>query len=194
MEHVATCLSVMRVIAGKAKGRRLKVAKGGITRPATDLVRGAIFSILETIDDDWSLVLDLFSGSGALGIEALSRGAGWVDFVEREPRCCDIIRQNLENTKLIEQAHIYCCSVAKAISFLDKEYNIILMDPPYSDTSIGRIVTQVATSNLVGPNSTIVVTHSPHLPLDTAYATFNLIKERRHGDSCIAIYRKGGSL
>ena len=96
----------MRVIAGKAKGHRLKVPTGTITRPATDLVRGAIFSILETTTDDWELVLDLFSGSGALGIEALSRGAGWVDFVERERRCCAIIKENLEKTKLAAQTHI----------------------------------------------------------------------------------------
>jgi len=180
----------MRVIAGKAKGHRLKAPKGTATRPATDLVRGAIFSILETMTDDWSQVLDLFSGSGALGIEALSRGAGWVDFVEREPQCCDIIRQNLEKTKLAAQAHIYCCSVAKALSFLDKEYGITIMDPPYSDSSIGNLLTQLATSKLVGTNSIVVVTHSPHHPLDSTYATLNLIKEHRHGDSCIAIYKK----
>jgi len=182
----------MRIIAGKAKGHQLKVAKGNITRPATDLVRGAIFSILETTTSDWLQVLDLFAGSGALGIEALSRGAGWVDFVERVPRCCDIIRQNLEKTRLTAQAHIYCCSVAKAISFLDKEYGIILMDPPYSDLSIGNVVAQLATSKLVGTNSVVVVTHSPHLTLDSTYAPLNLVKERRHGDSCIAIYQKGG--
>ncbi len=180
----------MRVIAGKAKGHRLKVPKGTIVRPATDLVRGAIFSILESITSDWALVLDLFSGSGALGIEALSRGADWVDFVDREPRCCDIIKQNLEKTKLAAQAHIYCCSATRAVSFLDKEYNIILMDPPYSNSSIGDLVTQLATSRLLGANSIIVVTHSPRLPLDSTYATLNRIKERRHGDSCIALYRK----
>ncbi len=184
----------MRIIAGKAKGHRLKVPKGTIVRPATDLVRGAIFSILETTTGDWTQVLDMFAGSGALGIEALSRGAGWVDFVEREPRCCDIIRQNLEKTKLAAQAHIYCCSVAKAISFLDKEYSIILMDPPYSNSSIGDLVTQLATSKLVGPASTVVVTHSSHLPLSSTYATLSLIKERRHGDSCIAMYQKEGNL
>ena len=180
----------MRVIAGTAKGHRLKVAKGTITRPATDLVRGAIFSILETITDDWEQVLDLFSGSGALGIEALSRGAGWVDFVERQPRCCAIIRENLEKTKLAAQAHVYCCSVAKALSFLDKEYSIILMDPPYSDSSIGNLVAQLATSKLVGTNSIVVVTHSPRLTLNSTYAPLNLIKEHRHGDSCIAVYQK----
>ncbi len=184
----------MRIIAGEAKGHQIKVPRGTVVRPATDLVRGAIFSILETITSDWAQVLDLFAGSGALGIEALSRGAGWVDFVEREPRCCAIIKQNLEKTKFGTQAHIYCCSVSKAISFLDKEYNIILMDPPYSDTSIGNLVAQLATSKLVGTGSTVVVTHSTHLPLSSTYATLNLIKERRHGDSCIAIYQKGGNL
>ena len=180
----------MRVIAGKAKGHRLKAPKRTATRPATDLVRGAILSILETATDDWAQVLDLFSGSGALGIEALSRGAGWVDFVEHDPRCCDIIKQNLEKTKLTGQAHVYCCSVAKALSFLDKEYSILLIDPPYSDSSIGNIVTQLATSELVGANSVVVVTHSPHLHLDSTYAALNLIKEHRHGDSYIAIYQK----
>jgi 16S rRNA (guanine(966)-N(2))-methyltransferase RsmD len=184
----------MRVIAGKAKGHQIKVPKGAVVRPATDLVRGAIFSILETAAGDWNLVLDCFSGSGALGIEALSRGAGWVDFVDQEPRCCAIIKQNLEKTKLAAQARICCCSVAKAISFLDKEYGIILMDPPYSDSSIGDLITQLATSRLVGADSTVVVTHSNLRPLNPNYATLGLVKERRHGDSCIAIYRKGGVL
>lgn len=183
-------IDIMRVISGTAKGHRLKVIKGTVTRPATDLVKGAIFSILENMPNDWELVLDLFSGSGALGIEALSRGAGWVDFVERNPRCCTIIRDNLAKTKLTEHAHVYCCSVAKALSFLEKEYSIILMDPPYSDSSIGNLLTQLATSSLVGKDTIVVITHSPHLPLDSGYATLNLVKEHRHGDSCIAVYRK----
>lgn len=180
----------MRVIAGKVKGHRLKAPKRTATRPATDLVKGAIFSILQNITRNWEQVLDLFSGSGALGIEALSRGAGWVDFVERSPRCCAIIRENLKKTRLTEQAHVYCCSVAKAFSFLDKEYDIILIDPPYSDSSIGSLVEQMGTSKLVGRDTIIVVTHSPHLPLDSTYGTLSLIKEHRHGDSCIDVYRK----
>jgi 16S rRNA (guanine966-N2)-methyltransferase len=182
----------MRVITGKAKGHQLKVPKGVYVRPATDLVRGAIFSMLENETSDWALVLDLFAGSGALGIEALSRGAGWVDFVEREPRCCAIIKQNLEKTRLEAQAHIYCCSVASAISFLDKEYSIILMDPPYANRSIGRLINQLAVSELVGKETVVVVTHSPHLPLSPGYGGLRLAKERRHGDSCIAVYQKGG--
>lgn len=184
----------MRVIAGKARGHQIKAPRRAATRPATDLVRGAIFSILETAAPDWSLVLDLFSGSGSLGIEALSRGAGWVDFVDHEPRCCAIIKQNLEKTKLTAQAHIYCCGVSKALTFLNREYSIILMDPPYSDASIGNVIDRLSASILVGPGTTVVVTHSPHLTLESSYGSLSLTKERRHGDSCIALYRREGSL
>jgi 16S rRNA (guanine966-N2)-methyltransferase len=180
----------MRVITGKIKGHHLKFPTGTKTRPVTDLVRGAIFSILENRVDDWSLVLDLFAGSGALGIEALSRGAGWVDFVESERKCCAIIKENLAATKLTSQARIFCCRVEKALGFLDKEYNIILMDPPYANPSTGDIITQLSTSRLVGAKTTLVVTHSSRLPLNQSYGTFNLVKETRHGDSSIAIFQK----
>lgn len=180
----------MRIITGTAKGHLIKAPKGTPTRPATDLVRGAIFAMLENITEDWSLVLDLFSGSGALGIEALSRGAGWVDFVDREARCCDIIRQNLAKTGLAGQAHVYCSDVSKAIHFLGKEYNIILMDPPYKNRAIGEVIGEIAGSSLVGDKTVLVVTHSPHLSLEPSYGKLSLLKERRHGDSCIAIYRK----
>jgi 16S rRNA (guanine(966)-N(2))-methyltransferase RsmD len=180
----------MRVITGKVKGHHLKFPRGTKTRPVTDVVRGAIFSILENITDDWSQVLDLFSGSGALGIEALSRGAGWVDFVENKRKCCDIIKENLELTHFSSQACVYCCSVDKALSFLDKEYNIILIDPPYSNPSTGDILTRLATSALVSDKTTLVVTHSTRIPLNKQYATLGLVKETRHGDSCISIYKK----
>jgi 16S rRNA (guanine(966)-N(2))-methyltransferase RsmD len=110
----------MRVIAGTAKGHHLIGPDRRLTRPATDLVRGAIFSMLEGLAADWSLVLDLFSGTGAMGIEALSRGAGWADFVDRQRRCCDIIKQNLEKTHLSAMARVYCLEVDKAITLLDK--------------------------------------------------------------------------
>jgi len=180
----------MRVIAGTAKGHRLKAPKRHATRPATDLVKGAIFSILENITDSWERVLDLYSGSGGLGIEALSRGAGWVDFVDHAPRCCAIIRENLEKTRLSEHAHIYCCNVSKAFSFLDKEYDVILVDPPYADKSIGDTIEQIANSKLAGKDTTVVVTHSPHLFLNQAYSVLKMAKEHRHGDSYISIYRK----
>ena len=183
----------MRVIAGKAKGHRLKFPKGTTTRPATDLVRGAIFSMLVNIASGWTNVLDLYSGSGAMGIEALSRGAGWVDFVDNEPRCCGIIKENLEKTGLAENSRIHCRGVEKAIPSLDKEYDIVLMDPPYSNSSIGKVITQLTESPLVTKDTTLVVTHSPRLALAPGYGEFKSVKEQRHGDSCISIYQKEAS-
>jgi 16S rRNA (guanine966-N2)-methyltransferase len=180
----------MRVIAGTAKGHRLKAPKRLATRPATDLVKGAIFSILENMTDNWDQVLDLFSGSGQLGIEALSRGAGQVDFIDHSPICCAIIKENLEKTKLSEFARVHCCSTDRAFSFLDKEFDIILIDPPYTDTSIGDTIEKLAGTKLVGKNTTVVITHSPHNPLQQEYLSLKMIKEYRHGDSCICIYRK----
>ena len=183
-------LADMRVIAGDAKGTQLKGPDRATTRPATDLVRGATFSMLEGLASGWSLVLDLYSGTGAMGIEALSRGAGWADFVDRQRRCCDIIKQNLEKTKLVARAHVYCIEVEKAISMLNREYNIVIMDPPYRNVDIGKTIIKLANSKLVGPDTIVVVTHSSHLTLETKYPPLSLVKDRRHGDSCIAIYNK----
>ena len=146
--------------------------------------------MLENLTDDWSRVLDIFSGSGAFGIEALSRGADWVDFIDRERRCCDIIKINLEKTKFVEQAHVYCMTAERALSILDKEYSIVIMDPPYPDKSIGDVVNQLANSKLINQDSIVVVTHSSRFPLQQKYGTLTQFKEHRHGDSTISIYRK----
>lgn len=180
----------MRVIAGKAKGKHLKSPAGVSLRPTSDRVRGAIFSLLESMDCDWSSVLDLYAGTGSLGIEALSRGAGWADFVERNPRCCAIIKENLRNAGLDDQAHVYCCAIDRAFSFLDKRYGIIVLGPPYADHSIVEVVDKLSVSRLVGDGSIIVVEHSSRFPLSQAYGDFHLVKDRRHGDTCISIYSR----
>jgi len=163
--------------------------KGVSLRPASALVRGAIFSILESQDSDWSCVLDLYAGTGSFGIEALSRGAQWADFVEHNSRCSASIRENLENAGFASQAHVYCWSVTKAISRLKRRYGIILMGPPYADSSVIEALERLATSCLVGAGTTIVVEHSLRLPLSGAYGDFHVINHRRHGDTCISIYR-----
>lgn len=182
----------MRVIAGSVRGHRLKFPKGAPTRPATDMFRGVVFQILESLADDWALVLDLFSGSGAMGIEALSRGAGSVDFVDLDPRCCVVIKENLVSTKLVDSGHVYCSDVSKAISFLDKQYDIVVMDPPYTDRAIGNVIEKLAQSKLVGANTLVAVTHSSRFTLESEYASLHLVKERCHGDSCVNFYRKEG--
>ena len=182
----------MRVIAGQVKGHHLKVPRGTPTRPATDLVRGAIFDMLAAAspEDDWSKVLDLYSGSGALGIEALSRGAGFVDFFDREPKCCAIIKENLAHTGLEQQARVHCTEVNRALRQMDTDYNLVLIDPPYADKSIGQVLTRLANSPAVSDKTTVVVTHSSHFDLAPDYATMNMYREKRHGDSVISFYRK----
>ncbi len=186
---MASLLLRMRVIAGKAKGKYLKSPKGVRLRPTSDLVRGVVFSILESLAADWSSVLDLYAGTGSLGIEALSRGAQRADFVEHNPRCSAIIKENLENAGLAAQGHVYNCSVSKALAFLKERYGIILMGPPYADLSIPEILEQLADSELVGPGTTIVVEHSYRLPLSSNYGNLRLVKDRRHGDTCISVYQ-----
>jgi len=179
----------MRVIAGKAKGHRLKSLRGLDIRPTSDLVRGAIFSMLESVATDWSRVIDLYAGTGALGIEALSRGAEWADFVERKPRLCALIKQNLERTGLAKQGTVYCVTTAKALSLLDREYGILLLDPPYDDASITTIAEKLVSSRLVGVESTIVIEHSRRMPLKERYGDFHQIKKLRHGDSFISVFQ-----
>lgn len=180
----------MRVSAGKLKGSGLKVPKGNLTRPTTDLVRQAIFSILENAATSWYRALDLYAGSGALGIEALSRKAEWVDFVDQSKKCCDVIKHNLEKTGLLHKAHIYCCSVNKAIAFLSDNYDLVLMDPPYSDPSVGDVLTTLARSKLVKQDSIVVVCHANRFPLNPMYDGLCLIKQRHYGDTFISIYQE----
>jgi 16S rRNA (guanine966-N2)-methyltransferase len=180
----------MRVTGGEVKGNRLKVPESHLVRPTTDLVRKAIFSILENTAPRWCRVLDLYAGSGALGIEALSRKAEWVDFVDQRQKCCITIKYNLERAGLSSRAHIYCCSARKAISFLNNDYDVILIDPPYSDRSIPNLLTTLTSSKLIAGNSTIVVCHANRFPLSPTYNGLNLIKQRHYGDTFISIYQK----
>ena len=184
---------MMRVIAGTAKGVPIKYPKGAPTRPATELVRGAIFSMLASTDADWSRVLDLFSGSGSLGIEALSRGAGFVDFVDQDRRCCAIIGENLEKARLTDRARIHCQDASRAITGLDKEYGIVLMDPPYADRAIGEVIARLAGSKLISEQTIVVINHSSRFKLEPSYGALMLKRELRHGDSVIAVYRKSNN-
>lgn len=182
----------MRIITGTAKGRQLKSPKSSATRPTTALVRGAMFSTLDSVAGDWDRVLDLYAGSGALGIEALSRGAGWVDFVEKTPKCCAIIKENLKITGFASQAKVYCCSVSKALSMLSGEYDIVLVDAPYSDNSLLGTLEELFSSPLLGEYTTVVVQHSSRQPLPLELEQLHRIRDRHYGDTCLSIYQHGG--
>lgn len=184
--------SIMRVIAGKAKGFRLKSLRGSNLRPTSDMLRGAIFSMLESLAPEWSRVLDLYAGTGALGIEALSRGADWADFVEKNPRLCTIIKENLNTTGFSEHSKVYCMPASKAISVLDKVYDILLLDPPYADPTVASTAEKISSSQLVGKDSTIVIEHSKRTPLEDRLGGFQRVKSIRHGDSCVSVYQYAG--
>lgn len=180
----------MRVTGGTAKGQLLRTPKSRSVRPTTDRVREAIFSILASMSANWSRCLDLFAGSGALGIEALSRNSTWVDFVDREPECCAVIKENLTRTGFLQRAHVYCCSVSKALSFLEGKYGLVFLDPPYADRSTEEIIMQIAKSELINRDSVIVVSHASRHRLQEKYDGLSLLKERQYGDTCISIFQK----
>ena len=180
----------MRITGGKIKGIRLKTLPTRSVRPTTSVVKQAIFSVLDNSAANWRLVLDLYAGSGALGIEALSRRAEWVDFVDYRKRCCDVIRTNLERIGELDRAHIYCCSVSKALGFLENSYGIIFIDPPYSDPSISALLTNLAKSRLVGEDSMVVLCHANRFPLNSDYDGLHLVRQRRYGDTLIFVYQK----
>ena len=167
----------MRVTGGSAKGQQLILPKKFNIRPTTDRTREAIFSILASLVINWVRGLDLFAGTGALGIEALSRNIEWVDFVDQEPQCCDIIKQNLKKLGLMQNARVHCCTVSKALAFLENEYDVVFMDPPYSDTSIEKLVMQLDNSKLIGGHSLIVVSHSSRLLLSDRYGSLYFCKK-----------------
>src|SRR5919202_359623 len=109
----------MRVIAGRVKGHHLQAPRGMDTRPTSDKVREAVFAMLGDRFAD-GRVLDLFAGTGALGIEALSRGASYAVFVERRPPACQVIRANLKHTKLEDLARVMCMPAERALTLLDE--------------------------------------------------------------------------
>ncbi len=182
----------MRVITGRAKGHRLKAPKGMGTRPMLDRVKESLFSVLEGYGPIRGRVLDLYAGTGSLGIECLSRGAAEVDFVEQSAHVCRVIRDNLEHTRFSAVGHVYCMPVARYLHELagKQHYTIIIMDPPYADPHIEQTIQTITTADFGPVGSLLVVGHSPRVELADAYGDWPRIKFRRLGDSCFSIYER----
>jgi 16S rRNA (guanine(966)-N(2))-methyltransferase RsmD len=183
----------MRVITGRAKGHRLKAPKGLGTRPMLDRVKESLFSVLEGYGRIRGRVLDLYAGTGSLGIEFLSRGASAADFVEQSAHVGSIIRENLRHTKLDELGQVHTMPVER---FLQSRrgagsYDYIMMDPPYADPAIERTINLVAETRMGHDGSLLIVGHSPRVTLADSYPGLTRIKFRRLGDSCFSIYEHG---
>lgn len=183
----------MRVITGRAKGHKLKAPKGLSTRPMLDRVKEALFSVLEGYRPIRGRVLDLYAGTGSLGIEFLSRGAEYADFVEQRAHVCAIIRANLEHTKLAAYGRVHQMPVERFLQLHRGvgSYAYIMMDPPYADPQIERTITTVLANSLGHAGALLIVGHSPRVTLADRYPGAVRIKFRRLGDSCFSIYRLG---
>lgn len=179
----------VRVIGGDAKGRLLKSPIGQKTRPTSNLVRSAIFSMLEPYLDT-AKVLDLFSGTGALGVEALSRGAEWVDFFEIDARQCFAIKSNLELLGYASFGNVHQAPAERAITISEGSYDVILMDPPYSYPSLEQLLEEVGNSSLCHVGSVVAVEHSHRQVLALEMDGLRLIKQRRYGETMVTVYQQ----
>ncbi len=179
----------MRVITGSAKGHKLKGPPDNGTRPMIDRVKESLFAILTGYDVLAGRVLDLFAGTGSIGIECLSRGAAWADFVEQRAALCKVIRDNLVHTKLADRAKIHQSGVETFIAqAAGQPYDIIVMDPPYASPTIEATITAVAASRLPRDGTLLVVGHWPRLTLQERYGCFQQLTTRTLGDSSFSIY------
>ena len=173
----------MRVVAGHLGGRRLIAPAGGGTRPTSDRVREALFSMLGALDG--ALVLDLYAGSGALGIEALSRGAAAATFVERDPQALEIVRRNLGALEL-EDATVHRREALAHLRDTEARYDLIFIDPPYSCAPrLGGPLSAALPARL-RPDALIVTESDKRNPLQLELP---LVRERAYGDTRIAIHR-----
>ena len=135
-------------------------------------------------------MLDAYAGTGAMGIEGLSHGAAWVDFVERSPALCRLIRENLKAAGLEGSSHVYCATVKKALTFLSEPYDVVLMDPPYADAGTVDTVAEIAAGGLLKDKGVMVVEHAWRAPLPQRAGALSLLKTRRYGDTAVSVYRQ----
>jgi len=176
----------MRIISGIHKGRQLKPVKGNNIRPTSDMVREAIFSALaEKIVD--SCVLDLFAGTGALGIEALSRGARHVTFVDRDPVSLNLIKANLQLVGEIQKSTILKGDVFRVCERLGRQslnYDIILADPPYRASFHNNLAALIKEHNLLGANGVMVYETESQFQFNEVISnSYSRIKEKKYGDT-----------
>ncbi|MCO5222384.1 MAG: 16S rRNA (guanine(966)-N(2))-methyltransferase RsmD [Thermomicrobiales bacterium] len=178
----------MRVTTGSAKGRNLKGPPTTGTRPMSDKIRQAVFSALGSLGVEPDRVLDLYAGTGAIGIEALSRGATFADFVEMTAPAAAVIRENLERTQLSDQARVHRQSVQSYLHRKTEPYDLVILDPPYAAPDIEDVLRQLAESALVQSGTVVVLGHWPRLQLPDRIGRLELLKRRCHGDSCFSLF------
>lgn len=179
----------MRVITGTARGRRLGELKGEATRPTTDKVKEAVFSAIQ-FRVQGARVLDLFAGTGQLGIEALSRGAEQAVFVDSRREAAQLVRDNLALTGLADRAQVLCGDALGYLAATDRRFDLIFLDPPYASELLEQALERIAARDLLAEDGRIVAESAIEKKLpDTPYA---VQREYRYGKIKVTLLRREG--
>ena len=181
----------MRVITGSARGRRLKELTGMETRPTTDKVKESLFSIIQ-FDIEGRRVLDLFAGTGQLGIEALSRGAASAVFIDRRADAVRLVKDNLELCGLSDRASVRC---GDAMSYLrsGEKFDPIFLDPPYAAGLLGPALEEIARFDICREHGIIVAESALETALPALAPPYTLYREYRYGKIKLTVYHRGGN-
>jgi 16S rRNA (guanine966-N2)-methyltransferase len=179
----------MRVVSGEARGRRLKgPTTEGITRPMADKIKEALFSVLASLGVEWTRVLDLYAGAGGVGIEALSRGGEWCDFVDRDAAAVRVIQQNLETLGFAARGRVHQMAALTFMRAASQSYDLVIVDPPYADPDIVTTLEQLSHSGAVADGTVVCIGHSPRVSLPDAIGQLVKLRGRCHGDSCFSVF------
>lgn len=180
----------MRVIGGSLRGRKLASVHGMAIRPTADRVREALFNILGSLPQD-ARVLDLFAGTGALGIEALSRGARQAWFLDNAQTALQLLRKNVELCRLASQSHVMQWNIVKNLNVLHAgppEFDLVFMDPPYDRAMVAPGLANLVDSRILAPDCVIIVEHAPSEPIDPPPAPLVLTDHRRYGQTELSFF------
>ena len=179
----------MRVITGKARGIQLKTPDGMLTRPTTDRVKEALFSIIN-FDIPMADVLDLFGGTGQLGIEALSRGAKSAVFVDQRDDACRLIRENLRRTKLEQDAKVVRSDYLDYLKRCREKFGIIFLDPPYAEVFLENALKCITEIDILQTGGIIVTERPLGKDLPFEFEGYTRSKDYKYGKTLLTIYRK----
>ena len=177
----------LRVVAGEFGGRPLKTLEGKTTRPTTDKVKGAIFNMIGPFFDG-GRVLDLFSGSGSLAIEAISRGMSSAVLVEKDRRAQAVIQENIKMTKSEEQFQLLKMDAARALTQLTGQFDLVLLDPPYAKEQIVANITQLEEQGLLSEEVMLVCETDKDVDLPEEVSNFGIWKQKTYGISKVTVY------
>lgn len=181
----------MRVVAGERKGMPLKAITGTTTRPTTDKVKESIFNIIGPFFDG-GIVLDLFAGSGGLGIETLSRGADRAIFVEKDGRAFQTLQENIKKCRYEEVSECFKTDAVRAAKGLlkrDIQIDYLFLDPPYHKTEYYDLLLTLVENNKLAEDATIVCEHAVEVSLPSNYGKYSLSRQETYGSTIISIYR-----